>query len=213
MATIRSLATELEVQASVLRKRMRRANFGFKIDDELPEGLAQWILDGKPIAEFKITSHNGKDPGEGNRTPGPIKVPRVKAEKTKKKKRINWRHFLSQWSLPMLALPASYGVYFFASHVIPEFFAVAEACAFEMTYIGMALAKGKNPDKKKRFDRVAMGAVMVSIIYNTITAAAHLDPTLLKNPDIIKLWILAILHGFPLAILGYQVANLLYHDN
>ena len=213
MDTIRSLASELELEASVLRKRMRRAELGFKIDDPLPEGLAQWIRDGKPIAEFKVPSHNGKHPGGETNIPGKAKSPRANNEKAKKRKPFNWRRFLSQASLPMLALPASYGVYYFASHVIPEGFAIAEAAAFELTYIGMALAKGKNPDKKKRFDRVAIGAVVVSIVYNTITAAAHLDPELLKNPDFITLWILSILHGFPLAILGYQVSNLLYHEN
>ena len=129
---------------------------------------------------------------------------------------INWPALLSILPLPMLGLAASFGVYFFSKRFVPEWVAVGEAMAFELTYIGMAASQAISGAKYKRARWVSMAAVAVSVIYNTLAAALHLHPEVL---DILKptengfwpgvgFWVVSMLHGAPLAILGFFISEL-----
>lgn len=122
-----------------------------------------------------------------------------------------WRTLLSRLPLPMLALAASYGVYRFALMYTPPWVAIAQAAAFEMTYIGLAVLDGLDDDERKRATLISVGSVGVSIIYNTIAGVAHQQPDLFVNLDRTWLWTLGFLHGAPLAIVAYFVADLLLH--
>lgn len=120
----------------------------------------------------------------------------------------NWRGILSRLPLPMLALAASYGVYRFASIFVPDWVAIVQAAAFEMTYIGLAVLDGLDKDERKRATAISIGAVIVSIAYNTIDGI--LTP-IAVNVDAWVKYLLAFLHGAPLAVVAFLVADLLLH--
>lgn len=122
-----------------------------------------------------------------------------------------WRDVLARLPLPMLALAASYGVYRFAAMFVPVWVAIVQAAAFELVYIGLAVVR-LDDRQQKRAQAISIGAVIVSMAYNTLDGLFHRRPELLAAPD---LWLdvsLALLHGVPLALLAYLVADLLLHS-
>ncbi len=151
----------------------------------------------------------------------PVVLPEKKERRARslpepEKKGINWNAVLSILPLPMLGLAASFGVYFFSTRFVPEWVAIGEAMAFELTYIGLTASRAISGAKYKRARWVSMAAVAVSVIYNTLAAALHLHPEVL---DILKptengfwpgvgFWVVAMLHGAPLAILGFFISEL-----
>lgn len=121
-----------------------------------------------------------------------------------------WRELVSRSALPMLALAASYGVYDFARLFVPEWVAIVQASAFELVYIGLSVAKLSHP-QQKRARAISLGAVVVSASYNTLAGYFHRRPGTLPG---LEWWgdaLLALLHGVPLAVLAYLVADLLLH--
>lgn len=126
-------------------------------------------------------------------------------------KHINWRGILARLPLPMLALSASYGVYSFALLFVPQWVAVVQAAAFELTYIGLAVTQGLDTAQRKRATGISLGAVATSIIYNTLAGWFHTQSGLLDVASPIAWLCLAILHGAPLAWVAFLVANLLLH--
>ena len=126
--------------------------------------------------------------------------------------RIDWRGVLARLPLPMLALAASYGVYSFARLFVPDLVAVTQAAAFELTYIGLAVTRGLDADQRKRATLISVGAVVASIVYNTLAGWFHRQPGLLDAGGDIAWLMFAILHGAPLAWVAYLVADLLLHS-
>lgn len=128
------------------------------------------------------------------------------------KNRINWKNIFSRLPLPMLAIAASYGVYQFASLYVPWWVALAQAAAFELVYISLAIQENL-PDKlRKRATAISLGAVAVSILYNSISGYLHRNDLLLDGTWRVAFEIImAVLHGAPLAGLAYLVSNLLLH--
>lgn len=121
-----------------------------------------------------------------------------------------WRIVLAHLPLPMLALAASYGVYTFNLLFVPTWVAITSAAAFELTYIGLAVTT-LHASNTTRATMISASAVAVSIIYNSLAALFHRAPYLLE----LGLWVdipLAILHGLPLALVAYFVADLLLHS-
>jgi 4-amino-4-deoxy-L-arabinose transferase-like glycosyltransferase len=108
----------------------------------------------------------------------------------------------------MLALAASWGVYSFQRLFVPEFFAIVSAAAFELVYIGMALVM--TPDKH-RATAISLGAVGVSVVYNTLAGLFHRNPEWLTSLPVEAEIGLSVLHGLPLAGLAWVVADLLLH--
>lgn len=129
----------------------------------------------------------------------------------KTKKPVNLQ-FLAVLPLPMLGLAAAYGVFFFASQFVPVVVAGAEAFAFELTYIGLAAMQGLPEKQQEKARRVSIGAVIVSVIYNTLAGAIHRDPAVMDHLPPVLFWAAAILHGAPLAILAYFVSDLIFHS-
>lgn len=121
-----------------------------------------------------------------------------------------WRELVSRAALPMLALAASYGVYSFALLFVPDWVAKVQALAFELVYIGLAIAK-LTKEQQKRARRISWGAVTVSIAYNSLDGLFHRRAALLVDPPLWGDVTLALLHGVPLAVLAYLVADLLLH--
>jgi hypothetical protein len=122
----------------------------------------------------------------------------------------DWRRFFAILPLPMLGLAASYGVYRFALMFVPAWVAVVQAGAFEATYLGLALVQ-VDELQRRRAQYIGAGAVIVSILYNSIDGLFHLRPALLVGRPLWADVALAVLHGAPLAWVSYLVANLLLH--
>jgi hypothetical protein len=123
----------------------------------------------------------------------------------------NWRGLLAGLPLPMLALAASYGVYSFAQLFVPQWVAVIQAAAFELVYIGLAVLIGLDERQRRRAGAISIGAVVVSILYNSLAGLFHRRPELLNA---LPWWgdaILSVFHGLPLALVAYFVADLLLH--
>jgi len=125
----------------------------------------------------------------------------------------HWRLILARLPLPLLALAASYGVYSFALLFVPLVVAIIQAAAFELTYIGLAVTLGLSDDDRRRATTISVGAVVASIIYNTLAGWFHRQPQLLENASPIAWLMFAILHGAPLAWVAYLVADLLLHSS
>jgi hypothetical protein len=112
----------------------------------------------------------------------------------------------------MLALAASYGVYHFAALFVPTWVAVVQAAAFEVTYIGLALLDVLDKAQRRRAVSISVGAVLVSVIYNSLAGFFHRNPQVLQQLSLWQEGVLAVLHGAPLAIVAYLVADLLLHS-
>lgn len=126
--------------------------------------------------------------------------------------KIDWRGILARLPLPMLALAASYGVYSFARLFVPEWVAIIQASAFELTYVGLAVTRTLDGPQRKRATAISVGAVVASIVYNTLAGWFHRQPNLLDAASPIAWLMFAILHGAPLAWVAYLVADLLLHS-
>ena len=122
----------------------------------------------------------------------------------------HWRALFAALPLPMLALAASYGVYNFARLFVPAWVAVIQAAAFELVYIGMAVTP-LTPAQRRRATLIALGAVVVSMAYNSLDGLFHRRPGLLADTPLWADVVLALLHGVPLAALAYLVSDLLLH--
>lgn len=123
----------------------------------------------------------------------------------------HWRTILSHAPLPMLALAASYGVYQYALLFVPQWVAVVQAAAFEATYIGLAVVRVPEADRRVLATRISFAAVAVSVVYNSAAGYFHRNPAALIGLSFVEELGLAIAHGAPLAIVAYLVADLLLH--
>jgi hypothetical protein len=124
--------------------------------------------------------------------------------------RANWSGLLARLPLPMLALAAAYGVWSFQALFVPWYVAAVSAASFELVYIGIAVTR-LGAEQRKRAMAISIGAVVVSIIYNSLSALFAIRPALLLGRPLWADIALAIIHGLPLAIVAYLVADLLLH--
>jgi hypothetical protein len=204
MTTIKQIAPTLGVKPESLQKRLKRTGQPYGLNDTLPDNLVDELIGGSP-------STKPDEPIQPDRKPDKPKPDRQKAAPKPKAKAWQWEKVLAVLPLPMLGLAASYGVYYFAAFFTPTWVAIGEAAAFELTYIGLSASKGLNEKQQKRAGQVALGAVSVSVVYNSLAGAMHLSPDWFENLQPAYIWLLSVLHGFPLAVLAYQVALLLLH--
>lgn len=126
--------------------------------------------------------------------------------------RRDWRGMFARLPLPMLALAASYGVARFALFFVPLTVALIEAAAFEVTYIGLASQRNLSAGGRRRATYISIGAVAVSIIYNSMSSFFDRNPEALASMPVYGEIILSVLHGAPLALVAYLVADLLLHN-
>lgn len=124
--------------------------------------------------------------------------------------RSNWRSILARLPLPSLALAAAYGVWRFQSLFTPWYVALISALSFELVYIGLAVVQ-LAPEDRRRATLISVGAVVVSVIYNSLSALFEIRPALLIDRPLWADVILAVAHGLPLAAVAFFVADLLLH--
>lgn len=124
--------------------------------------------------------------------------------------RTNWRSILARLPLPSLALAAAYGVWRFQALFTPWYVAAISALSFELVYIGLAVVQ-LAPADRRRATLISVGAVVVSVIYNSLSALFEIRPALLIDRPLWADVILAVVHGLPLAAVAFFVADLLLH--
>jgi hypothetical protein len=122
-----------------------------------------------------------------------------------------WRGFFAVLPLPMLGLGASYGVYRFALIFAPAWIAIIIASSFEFVYIGLAVYDKFTETQRREALRISLGAVAVSVLYNTIDGVFHRRPWLLDGMPWWADTLLALAHGLPLAVLAFLVSRLVMH--
>lgn len=123
----------------------------------------------------------------------------------------HWRDVLARLPLPTLALAASYGVYSYALLFVPQWVAVVQAAAFELTYLGLSTVDVPERWRRRRAAAISLAAVSVSVVYNSAAGYFHRNPAALSGLSFVEELGLAVAHGAPLAIVAYLVADLLLH--
>jgi FtsZ-binding cell division protein ZapB len=132
---------------------------------------------------------------------------------TQEKSVLPWREILSRSSLPFLGLAASYGVYSFTIHYVNIVFAIITAAAFELVYVGLSVAKDLDERQRRRARLISMSAVGVSACFNWMAGVIDTNPGWFEGLTLGQKTLLAFLHGAPLSLLGYFVADLLMHSS
>lgn len=200
-ATIKTLAVKKGVKPESLQRQLKRKTG------------RHWPLETPLPADFLEILSGGAQPKKENPLPVPVPKPAPQATIKAVQKPVGFRRIAPLIPLPLLGIPASYGVYHFALQFAPMAVAVIEACAFEATYIGLAAATTLGDRQKARARAVSIGAVWVSVLYNSISGALFVRPTLFT--DLIEnqggaviFWALSILHGAPLAVLAFLISDL-----
>lgn len=123
---------------------------------------------------------------------------------------MTWRTTLARAPLPLLALSAAWGVFQFQQVFTPWYVAALSALAFESVYLVLAFVPTRDT---RRATVIAVAAVAVSVVYNTLSSLFHIRPALLTDRPLWSDVVLAVLHGAPLAIVAYAVASLLLHSD
>lgn len=256
--TIKEAAAKYSLQPTSLQKRIKRLNeeegttYPYKLNEPFIEhleylffGVDQESRQEKPEKQPQAMPDKAYEEKKAKTTTNTrtkqkpaagFKMPQKAAAE---KPGFDWAKFFAFLPLPMLGLAASYGVYFFASYFVPQAVAIGEAAAFELTYIGIASLKDLSPNNKRRALRIAYYAVFVSVVYNTLAGALHLNPEILQGLQgtitwieelgqdgqalgtyqasniggVILFWVIALVHGVPPATLAYQVADLHIHKS
>lgn len=124
---------------------------------------------------------------------------------------MNWRTALPRVALVLLALTASFGVYQYSAIYMPWWFALISAAAYETTYVGLAVARTFDATQQRRARAISGGAVVTSVIYNTLAGLFHRVPLEAFALPVYGELAFAALHGVPLAWVAYLVADLIHH--
>lgn len=223
--TVRQLAEVRGIQpGSVQRWLKRNHTLALGVDEIVPTEIAEEFMRSRQAVDMAPA------PVINDRLPTPPNIPaptsdapfyRRQAE-TKQSSQPGKLTAFQRWApivpLPLLGIPASYGVYHFALQFVPQWVAVVEAGAFEATYIGLAAANSLPKELRGQATRISWGAVWVSVIYNTIAGALSREPELFTRLTAdggtlggVLFWLLALVHGAPLAVLAYLVSDLHIH--
>lgn len=199
-ATIKNLAVKKGVKPESLQRQLKRkTGQHWPLETPLPDDFLQ-VLSGAQLEKE-------------NHLPVPVPKPAPQATIKAVQKPSGFRRIAPLIPLPLLGIPASYGVYHFALQFAPTAVAIIEACAFEATYIGLAAATTLGDKQKARARAVSIGAVWVSVLYNSISGALFVRPTLFTDlmenqGGAVIFWALSILHGAPLAVLAFLISDL-----
>ncbi len=172
---------------------------------QLPEKLADRLLKKKVRKTREKTPVNEVPELEFEKpvkTPRPLKKTRIPA----------FGLWLIRLAVACLGFRASFGVYTFAAELVPWPIALIESCSLELTYIGLTFITLDDKDGR-RATWIALGALLVSVLYNTLASALMQDRQIFQNLTGFWYWLVSVLHGAPLSILAYLVSDMLFHRN
>jgi hypothetical protein len=116
--------------------------------------------------------------------------------------------YITLLPISLLALSASYGIYSFSLLFVPWYIAGITALAFELTYCTLVFI---DSTKAKP---VSIMAVIVSVLWNVGHSMFVLFPASVEMVynSLLLSFILAAIHGIPLATLAYLVADVSLHS-
>jgi hypothetical protein len=116
---------------------------------------------------------------------------------------------LSNIPLALISLPASYGASQFSHHYYPEPWNWILGGAFESTYLGAWIfAQKKN---RPIFIATILVASLCGAIFNTLHVA-QIEGLVKRGGDFGD-WVLAVIHGAPMSLLGLAYAGLLHFSS
>jgi hypothetical protein len=235
--TALELSKLLNTSPSNLRQRLSEANgqinFNPETDELTPGQLAIWLpryvaegtktyfkdeqkratvyellaqLNGNGGAMQTTTERNGRTEQKVMELPMERQMQKARPKQSKLDAFIALLPILP---LPTLGIAASWGVFHFADVFSPMPIAIFEAIGFELVYIGLSTLRDV-PDKFRKYRQyVSLGAVGVSVVYNSLSAWLVLQPDLFTGLHFGWQIAVSIAHGLPIALLGYFVADLI----
>jgi hypothetical protein len=213
---VQELATTLNVEERTIRGKLEKA--GAKVLNGSPVG-PEWIAyvceeykskrKGRAVATNVaarqiLSSLSGQDVAKATAI-------KHSAPAEAEPRQRDWADYLALAPLPILGLVASYGVFSFAAMFVPMGMAVVEAVSFEAIYIALAAIQGLNDAQQERAKKVSIGALIVSALYGSLAAVFHLSPVIRETMPLAGEISMAVLHGVPVPLLAYHMANLLLH--
>lgn len=214
---IQELASTLQVEERTIRGKLESAGLVVVNGSSVgPEWVAYVCEEykkkrkGRPVATNAaaraiIANLSGQDVAKA--TAIRYSAPQEAAEPHQR----DWADYLALAPLPILGLVASYGVFSFAAMFVPTGMAVVEAISFEAIYIALAAIQGLDEAQQARAKKVSIGALVVSALYGSLAAVFHLSPAVRETMPLAGEISMAILHGVPVPLLAYHMANLLLH--
>lgn len=237
METVQQLADRTGIKANTIQKALR--NFRTNSPDEAEKmGLNQSAkiarslqLSPELAAMVSKPKTKGRKPTRINQSlpiyPVTLNGTEQPAQKPKQfqpaqKQRKDWKTFwaglnLANFGIFMIRLSifalgarASWGVFYFAHLLDPLPVAILEAFSLEFIYIGISLT----PLDKiggKRAGLIAFFALVVSILYNVLASAQMEHPGIFEDLTGPRFWLMAFLHGSPMAILAFIVMRFLFN--
>ncbi len=233
--TALELAKALQTDAYNLRNQLAAANGQINYDREtdqldanqlrvwLPrylQGRGQLKGEKRAMVEAMLVQLNGNETAtnpktnQGNQQPKqPTETQLIEKLPTKAKASkggmASFIALLPILPLPTLGIAASWGVFHFANVFSPTIIAIFEAVGFELVYIGLSTLRDL-PDKFRKYRQyVSLGAVAVSVVYNSLSAWLVLQPDLFDSLHFGWQIAVSVAHGLPIAVLGYFVADLI----
>lgn len=220
MQTVKSFADNASVSTRTVQRWIDKFNdqhstthgtgLNSEIDNDLLSFLQQKANKSSPVA-VSITDTNEQPPSRVI-TPT-IKERPSEAKKTKFIESFTLGRTLQIIALLSLGIVASYGVYEFSTHFVKNnVFALIEAAAFELTYVGLAFSHGLPVKVQAYAQRVSLGAMIISALFNTFANALNMDPDLSAKLSPFLFWSVAILRGVPVPVLAYFMADLIIHQ-
>lgn len=212
--TYNEIAEKLGVQPDAVGRKFREVNIGKTFDRYADaNGDTIYILESFLDSRSKETRREAKkllkSYLEGVEIVGHSTSKENKIETPPKKNKLNWLAILP---LPLLGLAASFGVFSYACLFCPNYVAFIVASAFEFVYIGLAVQSGLNEKQRKSANMISVSAMLVSVLYNSAAGMFHRRPELLETSGIGFDLFLSLLHGLPIPVLAWAVADLLLHQ-
>lgn len=216
--TIDEIAKVKDVDAASVKKAIHRlmqnpANLEHL---DIPDGF---VPNGghlpEKLADRLLKAARGKKPENGPASAAPEPDPDKRPETPRRLKKTRIPAFglwLIRIAVACLGFRASFGVYTFAAELVPWPVALIESCSLELTYIGLTFI-GLEDSDGRRATWIAVGALFVSVLYNTLASALMQDGQIFSGLSGFWFWLVSTLHGAPLAILAYLVSDMLFHRN
>lgn len=212
------------VTIAAIKKRLQRAalanpgeNFTttFQPGDEIPENILSVLQKRsasgpKPVAE-PLIDHQPEPGHNGTLTQAKAPRPRQQKAAAQEKPVSSARSFLSSVTLsavlPVMGIPAAYGVYQYVSYFSPGWVSAVYCTGFELVYISVSLQRDLTADTLRKAQALSIAAFLLSVIYNVFADIIRVEfGGNIMNCDYWLRILLYILHGAAAPIISYYYA-------